>query len=104
MHILVIDVGGTHVKMLASGHDEPRHFDSGPELTPDVLVREVKSSARGWEYDVISLGLPCVIGPKGPAEEPYNLGKGWIGYEYEDAFGVPVRVINDAAMQALGGY
>ncbi|MGL4552098.1 MAG: ROK family protein, partial [Gemmataceae bacterium] len=104
MNILAIDVGGTSVKLRASAQEEVRKFDSGTELTPAGLVEQVNGLACGWEYDVISLGLPCVVGPKGPAEEPMNLGRGWIGFDYEKAFGVPVRVINDAAMQALGGY
>jgi len=104
MNILAVDVGGSSVKLLASGQDEIRKFDSDPDLTPGQLVERVKEEANGWKYDVVSLGIPCVVGPRGPVEEPMNLGRGWIGFDYEKAFGVPVRVINDAAMQALGGY
>ena len=104
MDVLVIDVGGTHVKMLASGSDESRRFDSGPELTPAALVERVKKAVHDWKFDVISLGYPGVVGPEGPAEEPGNLGDGWVGFDFEAAFGTPVRLVNDAVMQALGGY
>lgn len=104
MDVLVIDVGGSHVKLLASGQKEPRRFDSGPSLTPAELVVRVRRETADWEYDAISLGLPAPIGPEGPEEEPGNLGPGWVGFNFEKAFGKPVKVINDAAMQALGAY
>jgi len=104
MKILVVDIGGSHVKLLASGQTEPRRFDSGEDLTPRTLVGRVQAQAQGWEYDVVALGYPGVVGPDGPVAEPGNLGRGWVGFDFDAAFGRPVRVANDAAMQALGGY
>lgn len=104
MNVLVIDVGGSHVKMLATGQDKPQRFDSGPHLTPEELVARVKELTADWKSDVISLGFPGVADAEGPAEEPGNLADGWVGFDFEKAFGQPVRVMNDAAMQALGGY
>lgn len=104
MNVLVLDVGGTHVKILAAGHDEPRKFDSGPEMTPDQMVAGVKELAHDWKYDRISMGYPGPVLHDRPVAEPHNLGKGWVGFDYETAFGCPVKVINDAAMQALGSY
>jgi predicted NBD/HSP70 family sugar kinase len=102
--ILVVDVGGTGVKMLASGQPEPRRFDSGTHLTPKLLVDGVREQTDDWEYDVIALGLPGRVGPDGPEDEPGNLGEGWVGFDFAKAFGKPVKVMNDAALQALGGY
>jgi hypothetical protein len=102
--ILTVDVGGSKVKFLASGETEPRRIPSGPELTPAVMVEEVRRAARGWRYDAVSIGLPALVGPAGPAAEPGNLGPGWVGFDYAAAFGCPVRIANDAAMQALGSY
>ena len=104
MNVLVIDVGGTHVKMLATGAKESRSFPSGRQLTAAALVERVKVAVRGWKYDVISLGYPGVVGRGGPVEEPGNLADGWVGFDFEAAFGKPVRLVNDAVMQALGGY
>lgn len=104
MNVLVIDIGGSHVKLLATGVPEPRRFDSGKHLTPADLVTRVKQLAAGWNYDVVSVGYPGVVGRDGPAEEPGNLGDGWVGFDFQRAFGRPVRVVHDAAMQALGGY
>jgi polyphosphate glucokinase len=104
MDVLVVDVGGSHVKMLASAATEPRRFDSGKDLTPSVLVKEVTERTSGWNYDVISLGYPGSVDAHGPSNEPGNLGEGWVRFDFSKAFGKPVRVINDAAMQALGGY
>jgi polyphosphate glucokinase len=102
MKILVIDIGGTHVKMLASGHDEPRSFDSGKELTTHEFAREAVRAAGGWDYDAVSLGFPGLVGRRGPLAEPENLGGGRSGFDFTRAFGKPVKVMNDAAMQALG--
>jgi polyphosphate glucokinase len=102
--VLVIDVGGTNVKLLVTGHDEPRRFKSGKRLTPEALVAETRRAVRGWTYDVISIGYPGKVGPQGPLEEPGNLTPGWVDFHFEAAFGKPVRVVNDAVMQALGGY
>jgi hypothetical protein len=102
--ILAVDVGGTKVKFLASGETEPRKIPSGPELTPAMMVDEVRRAARGWRYDAVSIGLPALVGPTGPLAEPGNLGPGWVGFDFAAAFDCPVRIANDAAMQALGSY
>ena len=102
--ILSIDVGGTKVKMLATGQTEPRKAPSGKDFTPGKLVAEVKRLARGWDYEAVSIGVPSLVGPSGPKSEPGNLGGGWVGFDYAAAFGLPVKIVNDAAMQALGSY
>lgn len=104
MKVLVVDVGGTHVKILATGQETPRKFISGPELTPGEMVAGVRQAAEGWEYDAVSIGFPGPVLRGRPVTEPANLGKGWVGYDYEAAFGRPVKLVNDAAMQALGSY
>jgi len=102
MKVLVVDIGGSHVKLLVSDSPEPRQFDSAEDLTPQMLVERVRAHARGWEYDAVALGYPGFVGPDGPVAEPGNLGRGWVGFDFAAAFGRPVRVANDAAMQALG--
>ena len=102
--VLVIDVGGTSVKILATGQDEHRSFSSRPTLTPQQMVSDVKKLARGWSYDAVSIGYPGPVLQGRPIAEPYNLGPGWVGFDFVAAFGHPVKVINDAAMQALGSY
>lgn len=104
MNVLVVDVGGHHVKILASGQREPRRFDSGPTLTAGQMVSGVKELARGWTYDVVAIGYPGPVLHGRPVAEPHNLGPGWVGFDYQAAFGCPVRIMNDAAMQALGSY
>jgi polyphosphate glucokinase len=104
VNVLVIDIGGTRVKLLATGQDEPRQFVSGPTLTPGRMAAGVKRAARGWKYDVISMGYPGVVLHGRPIVEPHNLGKGWVKFDYRAALGRPIRIINDAAMQALGSY
>lgn len=104
MNVLVVDVGGTHVKVLVTGETEPRKFDSSPKLTPHEMVAGVKKLADGWNYEVVSIGLPCPVLRNRPVAEPANLGKGWFGFNFKSAFGCPVKVVNDAAMQALGSY
>ena len=104
MKVLVIDVGGTHVKILVSGEETPRKFDSGPDLTCQQMVDGVKRAAEGWTYEAVSIGYPGPVLKGRPLAEPVNLGKGWVGFDYPAAFGCPVKVINDAAMQALGSY
>ena len=104
MNVLVIDVGGTHVKILASGEKEKREFDSGPTLTARQMVSSVRKLADGWEYDVVSIGYPGPVVHDRPMAEPHNLGKGWMGFNFAAAFKLPTKVINDAAMQALGSY
>lgn len=104
MRVLVVDVGGTHVKVLASGEATPRKFDSGPGLTPKRMVRETRKLAEGWSYGVVSIGYPGPALRNRPVAEPYHLGRGWVGFDFESAFERPVKLINDAAMQALGSY
>ena len=104
MHILVIDVGGTHIKLLASGKRTPRKFDSGPSLTPRAMVKQVLECTADWKYDHVSIGFPAPVRDNHPLKEPWNLGRGWVNFDYARAFKRPVRMINDAAMQALGSY
>jgi len=104
MNVLVVDIGGTNVKILATGQAAPRKFPSGPTLTPKRMVAGVKKLAGDWKYDVVSIGYPGPILGGRPISEPFNLGPGWVGFNFEATFGRPVRVINDAAMQALGSY
>ena len=104
MKTLVIDVGGTHVKVLATGRRTPLKIDSGPAMTPRVMVKEVLAATADWEYDRISIGFPAPVRNGRPEREPWNLGRGWVRFDFERAFGKPVRMINDAAMQALGSY
>jgi polyphosphate glucokinase len=104
VNVLVVDVGGSNVKILATGQDKPRKFPSGPTMTAAQMVSGVKELAGDWKYDVVSIGYPgpalrnCVV------SEPHNLAPGWVGFDFQSAFGRPVRLINDAAMQALGSY
>jgi polyphosphate glucokinase len=104
MNVLVIDVGGTHVKILATGQDATREFASGPKLTAKAMVSKVKRLAGKWKYDVVSIGYPGPVLRNRPVAEPHNLGRGWVGFDFERAFRRPVKVVNDAAMQALGSY
>ncbi|MGE5088839.1 MAG: ROK family protein [Candidatus Levyibacteriota bacterium] len=104
MNVLVVDVGGTHVKLLATGRRLKRKFASGPELTAGEMVAGVKRLARGWKYDVVAIGYPGPVLRGRPIAEPPNLGSGWVGFDYRVAFARPVRIINDAAMQGLGAY
>src|SRR5919108_3319507 len=101
---LVIDVGGNNVKILATGQNEPRKFPSGPKLTAKRMVNRVKQLAGDWKYDVVSIGYPGVVLRNRPVAEPHNLGRGWVGFDFEAAFKLPVKIVNDAAMQALGSY
>jgi len=104
MNVLVVDVGGTHVKILATGEKQSRKFPSGPTLTPKQMVAGVKKLASDWKYKAVSVAYPGVVVRNRPVAEPYNLGKGWAGFDFGAAFKCPVKVINDAAMQALGSY
>ena len=104
MKVLVIDIGGTHVKVLATGQDARREFDSGTTLTPKRMVSEVRKLVADWKYDVVSIGYPGPVHDNRPVSEPWNLGRGWAGFNFESAFKRPVKVVNDAVMQALGGY
>jgi polyphosphate glucokinase len=102
--VLAIDIGGTKVKVLAAGQTEPRKMLSGKKLTPGRMVEGVKELADGWEYEAVTIGYPGQVGTHGPRAEPGNLGPGWVGFNFAAAFDKPVRIINDAAMQALGSY
>jgi polyphosphate glucokinase len=102
--VLAIDVGGTHVKALASGHKEPRKIPSGPTMTARRMVTGIKKATSDWTYDVVSIGYPGAVVHNRPVAEPHNLAPGWIGFDYRKAFGKPIRIVNDAAMQALGSY
>ena len=104
MKVLVIDIGGTHVKVYTTNRREPLKIDSGPTMTPRELVKLVKANTIGWKYDVISIGYPGPVVHGKPLSDPANLGKGWLGFDFEKAFGRRVKIINDAAMQALGSY
>jgi len=104
MKILAIDIGGTHVKVLLSGEATPRKFESGPKLTAKQMVAGVKEITKDWKYEAVSIGFPGPVLRGKPVVEPHNLGKGWVGFDYERAFGCPVKMMNDAAMQALGSY
>src|ERR1700681_182562 len=104
MKILAVDVGGSHVKILATGQKQKREIVSGPGMTARQMVSGVKKLAQGWAYDVVSVGFPGPVLHDRPVAEPHNLGSGWLGFDFTSAFGLPVRVINDAAMQALGSY
>src|SRR5665213_118762 len=104
MKILVIDVGGTHVKVLASGRRVPIKIPSGPTMTPRAMVTAVHEQAAEWEYDAVSIGYPGPVSEGKPQRDPWNLGKGWVGFDFKKAFERPVKIINDAAMQALGSY
>jgi polyphosphate glucokinase len=102
--VLVIDIGGTHVKILATGETQKREFPSGLTLTPAGMVRQVKVLAAGWHFDHVAIGYPGPVLANRPVAEPHNLASGWVGFDFAKAFGCPVKVINDAAMQALGSY
>jgi polyphosphate glucokinase len=102
--VLVVDVGGTSVKILVNGQKVRRSFPSGPKMTPKAMVSGVKRLAADWEYDAVSVGYPGPVFRGTPIAEPRNLGRGWVGFDFARAFGRPAKVINDAAMQALGSY
>ena len=104
MKVLVVDIGGTKIKILASGRRQPRKFPSGPMMTPEKMVSGVIRIAQDWDYDVVSIGYPGPVLHGSPVSEPHNLGIGWVGFDFRRAFHRPVKVINDAAMQAMGSY
>src|SRR5579871_2161179 len=104
MNVLSIDIGGTHVKVLVTGATEKREFESGPEMTPQAMVDGVKRLTSDWNYDAVSMGYPGPVLHGAPVAEPRNLASGWVGFNFEAAFGKPVKIVNDAAMQALGSY
>jgi polyphosphate glucokinase len=102
--VLVVDVGGSHVKLLATGETERRRLLSGPGLEPGQMVHDVLEATRDWRYDVVSVGIPGPVLGGRVVSDPPNLGEGWVGFDFERAFGKPTKVVNDAAMQALGSY
>lgn len=104
MKVLMIDVGGTNVKLMASGHEGFRKVPSGPGLTAAKMVREVKKALEDWKYEAVTIGFPGLVADGKPAREPLNLGGGWLKFDFKKAFKAPVRFINDAAMQALANY
>ena len=104
MKVLAVDIGGTNVKILATGQTESRKFPSGRNLTPRRMVATVKKLAADWDYDVVSVGFPGKVVDDRATTEPRNLAHGWVGFDFAEAFGCPAKVINDAAMQALGSY
>jgi predicted NBD/HSP70 family sugar kinase len=104
LKVLVIDIGGTHVKVLATNAKKPRKWPSGPTLTPYEMVAGVREVVSDWKYDAVSIGYPGPVRNGMPVAEPVNLGTGWVGYDFAAEFGRPVRMLNDAAMQALGSY
>jgi polyphosphate glucokinase len=104
VNVLVIDVGGSHVKILATGEKTRREFTSGPTMTVEQMVSGVLKSAEGWKYEVVSLGYPGVVLHGRPVSEPHNLAPGWVGFDFEAALERPIKIMNDAAMQALGSY
>jgi predicted NBD/HSP70 family sugar kinase len=104
LKILVVDVGGNNVKLLATGQEDVRKVRSGPDLTPERMMDGIQEAIPDWDWDVATVGIPAPVHDGHPIDEPVNLGKGWVDFDYENAFGKPVRIINDAAMQALGSY
>jgi len=104
MKVLAVDVGGTHVKILAMGERDRREIPSGPAMTAEAMASGVRRLAAGWEYDRVTVGYPGPVLRNRPVAEPHNLGPGWVGFDFAAAFGAPVIVMNDAAMQALGSY
>jgi len=104
MKVLVIDVGGTNIKVSTGGADEPTKIPSGPDMTAARMAEAVKQATAGWSYDAVTIGYPGPVVNGRPGVEPKNLGAGWVRFDYDAAFGKPVKVVNDAAMQALGSY
>lgn len=104
MNVLVVDVGGTHIKVLATGQKDHRQFESGSAMTAKEMVSGVRKITKDWNYDVVSMGYPGPVVHDRPIAEPHNLGQGWVGFDFKKAFGRPIKIVNDAAMQALGSY
>ena len=104
MNVLVIDIGGTSAKLWHTGHEEHLKFPSGKELTPEQMVHVTLDLVKDWEWEAVALGLPCRVSGGRAVEDPQNLGPGWVGFNFASALGKPVRIMNDAAMQALGSY
>jgi hypothetical protein len=104
MDVLVIDIGGSSVKLWHTAHEEHRKFASGKELTPEKMVADTKEMVHDWTWEAVALGLPCRVSNGRPVEDPQNLGPGWVGYNFASAFDLPVRIMNDASLQGLGSY
>src|SRR2546425_6284731 len=104
MKVLAIDIGGTHLKVLATGRRKHLQIDSGPTMTPKKMIAAVRAASAGWKYEAVSIGYPGAVVHGHPVAEPHNLGRGWVGFDFRKAFRLPVKIINDAAMQALGSY
>ena len=106
MNVLVIDIGGTNLKLLAKGQTERIKIPSGSAFTPERLVPLVReaTAAAGWQFEAVSMGFPGVVKENKIVSDPVNMGKGWKGYDFSAGFGCPVKLINDAAMQAIGSY
>jgi polyphosphate glucokinase len=104
MIVLVVDIGGSHTKLALAESDMGTRFDSTPEMNPSALLRQLEGHTVGWQYDVVSIGYPGRVGANGPTVEPGNLGDGWVGFDFAAALGKPVRIVNDAVLQALGAY
>jgi predicted NBD/HSP70 family sugar kinase len=102
--VLVIDIGGTHIKVYAKGRRQPIKIDSGSAMTPTKMIEAVRSAVDGWRYEVVSIGYPGPVVHGKPLRDPVNLGPGWVGVDFQKAFGRSTKIINDAAMQALGSY
>jgi polyphosphate glucokinase len=103
-NVLVVDIGGTHVKVSDMHRKTPVKIDSGPKMTARVMVSAVRKLAAGWKYSAVSIGYPGPVLHGKPISDPYNLGRGWVGFDFKKAFGCPVKMVNDAAMQAIGSY
>lgn len=104
MDVLVIDIGGSSVKLWHTSHQEHRKFESGKAFTPEALIEQTQAAVKDWTYEAVALGLPCRVRGGRPVEDPQNLGPGWVGYNFSAAFGQPARIMNDACLQALGSY
>ena len=104
MKILAVDIGGTHIKLLATGHRTKVEFVSGPDMTPKKMIDGIRRAIPGWKYDVVSMGYPGPVLGDHPVADPHNLGPGWVNFDFAAEFGCEVKIINDAAMQALGSY
>jgi polyphosphate glucokinase len=104
VNVLVVDIGGSHVKLAVAGTPTETQFDSTPDMTPDQMLGQITHETLAWPFDVVSIGYPGRVGPHGPTDEPGNLGPGWVGFDFARAFGKPVRMVNDAVLQALGAY
>ena len=103
-NVLVLDVGGNNVKVIDSRHDAPVKIPSGPAMSASLMVADVRKATEGWDFTAVSIGYPGIVFRGKPVTEPHNLAPGWVGFDFEAAFGCPVRIVNDAAMQALGSY